>query len=128
QVRGTHHRQGRSQQHVFHGGTSLQLGVSFSNDMLRRRFFNKLHQRVKMGRISNGSGHDVILLEAGKQPSICVRGVCGRERNKIKLAENALVSNIKQPPTRQAKYAPTPLAHMVENVLGYLSMYEAGVF
>ena len=43
QVRGTHHRQGRSQQHVFNGGTSLQLGVGFSNDMLRRRFFNELH-------------------------------------------------------------------------------------
>jgi hypothetical protein len=81
-----------------------------------------------MCRISNGSSHDVILLEAGRQPSICVRSVGGRERSKVNLVENALVSDIKQTTTRQAKYAPTPLAHMVEKVLGYMPVYEAGDF
>lgn len=73
-----------------------------------------------MGRISNGSSHDFILLEAGKQPSICVRGVCGRERSQVTLAEHSPVSNSKQTTTGQAKYAPAPLAHMVENMLGYM--------
>ena len=44
------------------------------------------------------------------------------------MAENALVSNIKQTATRQAKYALLTLAHMVANVLGYRPVYEAGDF
>ncbi len=46
-------------------------------------------------------------------------------KEQVNLAENALVSNIKQTTTRQAKYAPTPLVHMVKNVLGYMLVYEA---
>src|SRR5688572_9997539 len=55
-------------------------------------------------------------------------GVCGRERSKVNLAGNVLVSNIKQTTTRQAKYVLVTLAHMVASVLGYIPVYEASDF
>jgi hypothetical protein len=54
--------------------------------------------------------------------------VCGREKSKVNLAENALVSSIKPTTIRQTKHTLGTLAHMVESVLGYMLVYEASDF
>ncbi len=53
---------------------------------------------------------------------------CPWEREQEAIRYHTFIANIKQTTIRQAKYAPTPLAHMVENVLGYMPVYEAGDF
>jgi hypothetical protein len=61
QIRGTHHRQRRGQQHVLHGGTGGELVVGRRHDALGSRVLDELHQGLYVVRIDDPSGHAMIL-------------------------------------------------------------------